>query len=114
MKTIDTLLCGVALFALIGSVSAAGPAARPKAKDEEAVLAQLKKLYPATTFNEESKSPTKGLYEVVMGSNIVYVDATGRHFLFGHLFDMQTQSDLTAMRQPGGASSSPPVAVEKP
>ena len=37
-----------------------------------------------------------GVYEVVMGSNIAYVGGDGRHFLFGHLFDMRTQTDLTA------------------
>jgi thiol:disulfide interchange protein DsbC len=34
-----------------------------------------------------------------MGTNVAYVDASGRYFLFGRLFDMQTQRDLTAERQ---------------
>src|SRR5438093_13714696 len=37
-----------------------------------------------------------GVYEAVMGSNLAYVGSDGRHFLFGHLFDMRTQTDLTA------------------
>ncbi|EXI72126.1 MAG: hypothetical protein AW10_04263 [Candidatus Accumulibacter appositus] len=30
-----------------------------------------------------------------MGQNVAYTDASGRYFVFGHLFDMQTQRDLT-------------------
>ena len=36
-----------------------------------------------------------GIYEVVMGKNVAYVEESGRYFLFGHLFDMQTQTDMT-------------------
>ena len=34
-----------------------------------------------------------------MGANLAYVDATGRYFLFGHLYDMRQQRDLTAERK---------------
>jgi thiol:disulfide interchange protein DsbC len=43
-------------------------------------------------------SEIPALYEVVMGQNVAYTDASGRYFVFGHLFDMQTQRDLTAER----------------
>jgi thiol:disulfide interchange protein DsbC len=33
-----------------------------------------------------------------MGKNAAYTDATGRYFVFGHLFDMKEQRDLTAER----------------
>lgn len=33
-----------------------------------------------------------------MGKNAAYTDATGRYFIFGHLYDMKTQRDLTAER----------------
>jgi thiol:disulfide interchange protein DsbC len=39
------------------------------------------------------------VFEVVMGTNLAYVDTSGRFFLFGHLFDMQAQRDLTAERK---------------
>ncbi|MEO8152366.1 MAG: DsbC family protein [Rhizobacter sp.] len=106
------LLRGVAVLMLIGGTFAAGAAPRAKTGEEQTVLATLKKLYPATTFTKVSKTPLKGVYEVVMGQNIAYVDASGRHFLFGHLFDMQTQSDLTAQHEAGG-SASPTLKVER-
>ena len=44
------------------------------------------------------RRPVPGLSEVVMGTNVAYVDESGRYFLFGRLFDMQDQRDLTAER----------------
>ncbi len=98
----------ITLPLLMGLAFAAGAA--PQSKDEQRVLGQLKKLYPATQFSKVSKTPLKGVYEVVMGPNVAYVDATGRHFLFGHLFDMQTQTDLTARQLVGGGA--PAVTYE--
>ena len=70
------------------------------AEDTADALAQrLKQLYPNTQFSGVSESALPGLYEVVMGRNIAYTDAAGRYFLFGHLFDMPAQRDLTAERK---------------
>ncbi len=63
------------------------------------LLQRLRGLYPATRFTSVTTTPVSGLFEVVMGRNMAFTDATGRHFVFGHLFDMQTQSDLTAERK---------------
>lgn len=63
------------------------------------VVDKFKAMYPKTVFKEIRKSQLEGLYEVVMGSNIAYTDASGRYFLFGHLYDMQQQVDLTAQRK---------------
>ena len=60
--------------------------------------ATLKRLYPGTAFDAVAASPVPGLSEVVMGTNVAYVDPSGRYFLFGRLFDMQHQRDLTAER----------------
>jgi hypothetical protein len=34
-----------------------------------------------------------------MGANLAYVDQSGQYFLFGHLYDMKSQRDLTAERK---------------
>lgn len=57
--------------------------------------ANLKKMYPATTFNKIAQSPIKGVYEVVMGQNVAYTDEAGRYFIFGNLYDMYEQKDIT-------------------
>ncbi|ENV43280.1 MULTISPECIES: DsbC family protein [Acinetobacter] len=62
----------------------------------EKTTANLKKAYPATTFNKVEKTPISGIYEVVMGQNVAYTDVNGRYFIFGNLYDMHTQKDITA------------------
>lgn len=93
------LAAGLSLI-FVAAVAGAGdaPAASPE------VAAKLKALYPKTTFNSIKPSPIPGLTEVVMGENVAYVDASGRYFLFGHVYDMQEGVDLTARTQPSPAA----------
>jgi thiol:disulfide interchange protein DsbC len=84
--------------ALLLAASAGTGAAAP---DELALLERLKRLYPATQWTTVTRTPISGVYEVVMGPNLAYVGSDARHFLFGHLFDMRTQTDLTAVRLAG-------------
>lgn len=65
----------------------------------QSVSERLKSLYPATQFGPVSTTPWAGVFEVAMGKSIVYVDAGGQFFLFGHLYDMKAQRDLTAERK---------------
>lgn len=58
----------------------------------------LKKKYPGTDFSSVTKAPIGDMYEVVMGRNIGYVDEKADLFLFGHIFNMSTQQDLTQAR----------------
>ncbi len=69
------------------------------ADNQEAALEKnLRGLYPSTQFTGVRKSNIDGIFEVDMGKNIGYTDAEGRFFIFGHVFDMKTQQDLTAQR----------------
>jgi thiol:disulfide interchange protein DsbC len=68
---------------------------------EASTAERLQSLYPATRFSAVHATPWPGVFEVVMGRNLAYVDATGQYFLFGHLYDMKSQRDLTAERQDG-------------
>lgn len=68
-----------------------------KANDVTAEVKQrLQTLYPATEFTRVQPSHIEGVYEVVMGKNIAYTDPSARYLIFGHLFDMAEQRDLTA------------------
>ena len=82
------------VLSLVLLVAAGSAPAQPSTE----LRATLKRLYPGTAFDAVASSPVPGLSEVVMGTNVAYVDASGRYFLFGRLFDMQTQRDLTAER----------------
>lgn len=70
----------------------------------DTLTGNLQKRYPATPFKDIKQSAIPGLFQVTMGKNVGYVEETGRFFLFGHLFDMQTQTDLT--EQPKAAAES--------
>lgn len=83
----------VALLAAFATAAIAQDAAPSQ------IVEKFKGMYPNTTFKEVRKSQIAGLYEVVMGENIAYTDESGRYFLFGHLFDMKEQVDITAARK---------------
>jgi len=44
------------------------------------------------------RTPVSGIYEIVMGNNIYYVDRSGKYLLSGHMFETTSKSDLTAAR----------------
>ena len=86
-------LFGAGLISLAASAQA-----QPTSTPDPAMLATLQQLYPSTTFKEVNATSVPGVFEVVMGQNIAYVERTGRYFFFGRLFDMQAQTDLTAAK----------------
>lgn len=57
---------------------------------------RLKDQYPVTKITAVRESPAKGIYEVIMGRNVAYTDEAARYMIFGHLYDMKEQRDLTA------------------
>lgn len=63
--------------------------------ERDQVEGNLKRRYPNTPFKNIKKTPLPGIYQMTMGKNVGYVEVTGRYFIFGRLFDMQTQTDLT-------------------
>lgn len=81
-----------------------------------ALVTKLKTMYPNTTFSGVRPSAIEGIYEVLMGQNVGYTDGGGRYFLFGHLFDMKEQVDLTAqvLGQDSTAKREVKTSVEYP
>jgi thiol:disulfide interchange protein DsbC len=68
----------------------------PRGSDTQQIKQRLQALFPATPIDAVRTTPLPGLFEVQIGTEIAYADATGRHFLFGHLVDMVKEKDLTA------------------
>lgn len=95
MNALSRRIATAGLLAL--SVLAVSPS---WAADESAdtLASKLKDMYPATKIERVQRSELPGLFEVVMGRNAAYTDSSGRYFIFGHLFDMKEQRDLTAER----------------
>jgi thiol:disulfide interchange protein DsbC len=75
------------------ALATASAAAADMAADVEK---RLMEQYPATRITAVRETQAKGIYEVVMGRNVAYTDEVGRYMIFGHLFDMKEQRDLTA------------------
>ena len=77
------------------------------------MLTRLRTAYPSTQFDAVRPSEIPGLFEVSMGRNVAYVEPKGRYFLFGHLYDLPANDDITARRQselPAVKSGGLPVA----
>ncbi len=74
------------------------PMASQAAPSLAAVAAALRAQNPGTRIDGVQPSPVPGLYEVVMGRNVAYMDPTGRFAIFGHIWDMQARRDITADR----------------
>ena len=49
-------------------------------------------------IDEVTKTPIAGLYELRMGSEILYTDERGDHVIEGHLIETKTRTDLTTAR----------------
>lgn len=75
----------------------------PPVQGEALILAvqkNLKLMYPKTRFDQVKATPLPGIYEVVMGRNVAFVEESGRYFIFGRLFDMESQEDITSVTEP--------------
>lgn len=75
--------------------------AQPTGADRDLVAFEqrFRAANPNTRIDAIAPSAIPGLFEVVMGKNVAYVEPSGRYALFGHLYDMQAQRDLTADRK---------------
>jgi thiol:disulfide interchange protein DsbC len=70
----------------------------PVGADEAAVRASLGQLLPDVPIDSVTAAPMTGLFEVVIGSRLLYVSADGRYLLQGNLIDAQTRENLTDTR----------------
>jgi thiol:disulfide interchange protein DsbC len=91
--------CAFAFSAQVAPYRCRATAQTATAPTANSIAERLQSLYPATRFGAVNTTPWPGVFEVVMGANLAYVDETGQYFLFGHLYDMKAQRDLTAERK---------------
>ena len=66
--------------------------------DEAKLRKALEKAYGGAKVDSVKKSPIPGLFEVSIGNEVRYTDQTGRYLVEGHIFDLQTRTDLTQAR----------------
>jgi thiol:disulfide interchange protein DsbC len=85
------LLAAAALLAM------ALPAAAQDASEK--VKSALKKAIPDVAIESVRKLPYGSLYEVVIGTDIVYTDEKAGFFVTGNLIDLKTKENVTELRQ---------------
>ena len=80
-------------------LAAATLAATAAVADEAAIRKALTERMPnLPKIDEISKTPIPGLYEVRIGTDLIYADENGNHLIEGSLFDTRTKTDLTKAR----------------
>ncbi len=58
----------------------------------------LERLPNIPPIDEVTKSPVPGLYEVRIGSELIYTDESGNYVIQGHIIDTKSRTDLTEAR----------------
>lgn len=88
-------LFSLCLFGLTQPLFAASQTA------SEAIYAGLQRLVPGLTEDQVQirETPTKTLYEVIVGGQLLYFTADGNYFLKGSLFSVSTRENLTEMAE---------------
>lgn len=90
MKRMRILFAGLALAL----------AASPVLADAEAAIKEsLAKMLPEYKVSSIGETPIKGLYEVMLGPQVMYVSGDGRYLMQGRLIDLANRADLTEPRQ---------------
>lgn len=86
--------CVLGLVAALGVLAAAGPAHA----DEAAIRKALKRLPQFPKVDEIRKTPVAGVYELRIGTDVIYSDETGKHLIQGQITDVQKGQNLTQAR----------------
>ena len=85
----------IAAIFLYLALFASGSVLADRAADEASIRQALGDMNPDSI----EPTPLAGLYEVVVGSNIVYMSADGRYMFQGELVDIQKRVSLTEPRR---------------
>ena len=76
------------------------PLAVPAAVGADAAIqARLKQVLPEYKIDSITETPVPGVYEVMLGSQVVYISRDGRYMMQGRMIDLETREDLTEPRR---------------
>ena len=87
MKFLSLFLLITSLFASYGVMAEADPV--------ETLRQALAKSMPNVKPTKISKSPVGGLYEVIVGSQVVYMSVDARYMIDGDLIDIKTKKNIS-------------------
>lgn len=66
--------------------------------DETQLKKTIQTHFPGSEIESLRKTPYMGLYEVVVGGEIVYTDEKAEYFFVGHIVDTKTRVSITSER----------------
>lgn len=89
MKKISKMLALIGLSAMLN----------PAWADENDIKKALANLAPAEKIDSIKPSEINGVYEVMLGGDVVYVSEDGKYLLHGQLIDTATKKNLTETKQ---------------
>lgn len=89
MRVVLVALCAV--LTLFGALSTASAAE----SEQDRLAASLHRLLPDLKITGIKPSPVKGLYEIMLGTDLVYMTADGRYVLRGDLLDLKSRRNLS-------------------
>jgi len=69
--------------------------------DKNAVKKVLKEMVPTLTNEDIKPSEISGIYEVIVGANMLYVSEDGKYLIQGRMFDLEGKKDLTEEKLSG-------------
>jgi len=85
------------VLSLSALMAACVGAETPKVEDTIKKLIEPR-LGEGAKIDSVRETPYSGLYEIRVGGDIFYADKTGTYLISGHIYNMQTGSDLTRER----------------
>ena len=97
IKKLAVLAVAPLLMSALLSQPVVADAVVDKSKIETATK-NLKMMVPGLTDASVSFAPVPGLYEVVVGTDVLYVTQDGRYLIQGSIIDLETRENLTAPR----------------
>src|SRR5438132_3724695 len=89
------------LFGVIAGLAVAMPVALaqaptpPLSGDSAALKKTLEQKFPGAEIRYVAKSPYFGLYEALLGDQMIYTDAKANQILVGSVYDVATKQNLT-------------------
>lgn len=90
-------LCLIVLLGLFGA-----QAVMANDADTTEIKKALETLSPGAKPDSITPSSIPGLYEVVVGADVLYVTKNGRYLLHGDMLDLQTKKNLTEDKRTAG------------
>ena len=78
------------LMAMIAAMALVAPATRAQDADEARLRQAVQAKFPKVVVESITKTPFGGLYEVVLGGEIIYMDAKAEFMMGGALYDIRT------------------------